>query len=62
MATTKTYDYSALADALIGTGAVSDLATDDNGWKRLVRGIGQVDGLANGDGSRYCICFFTGSC
>ena len=35
MATTKTYDYSALADALIGTGAVSDLATDDNGWKRL---------------------------
>ena len=35
MTKTKTYDYSALADALISTGAVSDLATDDNGWKRL---------------------------
>ena len=35
MTKTKTYDYFALADALISTGAVTDLATDDNGWKRL---------------------------
>ncbi len=32
---TKTYRYNELADALIASGAVSDMATDDNGWKHL---------------------------
>lgn len=32
---TKTFRYSDLADALIATGAVADMATDDQGWKHL---------------------------
>lgn len=32
---TKTYRYSELADALISTGAITDMATDFEGWKRL---------------------------
>lgn len=32
---TKTFRYSELADALISTGAVSDMATDSEGWKHL---------------------------
>ena len=31
----KTYNYDELADALISIGAVQDMATDTDGWKRL---------------------------
>ncbi len=32
---TKTFRYNELAEALIATGALSDMATDYDGWKRL---------------------------
>ena len=32
---TKTYRYSELADALIASGSVADMATDFYGWKTL---------------------------